>query len=77
MTDVPVHPTELAGLQALLSAASPGDVVGLMCHAERGEVEAWLRETGATVTRPEQIRAKVLAARGEVEVEVDGTHGSA
>jgi cyanophycin synthetase len=49
--------------------------VGLMCHAERGEVEAWLRAAGATVTRPEQIRAKVLAARGEVEV--DGVHGSA
>jgi cyanophycin synthetase len=75
VTDVPVHPTELAGLQAMVADAAPGDVVGLMCHAERGEAEAWLRAVGATVADPQQIRAKVLAARGEVEV--DGGHGSA
>jgi cyanophycin synthetase len=59
----------------MVADAAPGDVVGLMCHAERGEAEAWLRAVGATVADPQQIRAKVLAARGEVEV--DGRHGSA
>ena len=63
VTDVPVHPTELAGLQALLTTSGPGDVVGVMCHAERAEIAAWLRSEGATVDTPETIRAKVLQAR--------------
>ena len=62
--DVPVCPTELAGLQALVAQAEAGDTVGVMCHAERGEVDSWLRSAGATVDGPGQIRAKVLAARG-------------
>ncbi len=62
VTDVPVHPTELAGLQALVERSAPGDVVGVMCHAERVEVRAWLEERGATVDDPDVIRAKVLAA---------------
>ncbi len=61
--DVPVHPTELAGLQALVEKSGDGDVVGVMCHAERTEIDAWLRSAGATVDGPDQIRAKVLAAR--------------
>jgi len=62
--DVPVHPSELAGLRALLHASSAGDVVGVMCHAERREIADWLREAGATPDPPEAIRAKVLAALG-------------
>ena len=61
--DVPVHPTELAGLQALVDRSGDGDVVGVMCHAERTEIDAWLRSAGATVDGPDEIRAKVLAAR--------------
>ena len=34
-----------------------------MCHAERTEIDAWLRSAGATVDGPDEIRAKVLAAR--------------
>ncbi|HVD26993.1 MAG TPA: Mur ligase family protein [Mycobacteriales bacterium] len=60
--DVPVHATELAGLQALVDQAVPGDVIGVMCHAERGEIEAWLGSAGATADGPDEIRAKVLAA---------------
>ena len=33
-----------------------------MCHAERGEIDAWLRSAGATADGPDEIRAKVLAA---------------
>ena len=62
--DVPAFPTELAGLQALVAQAAAGDVVGVMCHAERGEVDSWLRSAGATVDGPDEIRAKVLATRG-------------
>ena len=60
--DVPVHATELAGLQALVDQAVPGDVIGVMCHAERGEIAAWLASAGATADGPDEIRAKVLAA---------------
>jgi cyanophycin synthetase len=63
VVDVPVHPTELAGLQSLVEESREGDVVGVMCHAERTEIDAWLRSVGATVDGPDEIRAKVLAAR--------------
>jgi cyanophycin synthetase len=62
VTDVPAYDTELAGLRALVADAVPGDVIGVMCHAERGEIAGWLRAAGATVDTPEAIRAKVLAA---------------
>jgi cyanophycin synthetase len=60
--DVPVHDTELAGLRALVDQAVRGDVIGVMCHAERDEIAAWLRSAGATADGPDEIRAKVLAA---------------
>ena len=60
--DVPAYPTELAGLEALLAEAQPGDAVGVMCHAQRTEIGEWLRGQGATVDAPADIRAKVLAA---------------
>ena len=69
MHDVPIHPTELAAVQALVAEAAPGDVVGVMCHAERVAIEAWLAAEGATVDGPDEIRAKVLAARGRHEPE--------
>jgi cyanophycin synthetase len=58
--DVPAYPTELAGLRALVESAAPGDAVGVMCHAEREEIAAWLASAGATVDSAESIRAKVL-----------------
>jgi cyanophycin synthetase len=60
--DVPVHPTELAGLKALVDAARPGDAIGVMCHAERTEIDAWLGSAGATLDGPDEVRKKVLAA---------------
>jgi cyanophycin synthetase len=62
--DVPSYPTELAGLEALLAEAGPGDAVGVMCHAERTEIADWLRGRGGSVSSPADIRAKVLAAAG-------------
>jgi cyanophycin synthetase len=64
VTDVTSHDTEVEGLAALVAQASPGDVVGLMCHAEREEVYAWLAEHGATPDSPEELADKVRAARG-------------
>ncbi|MGZ4595736.1 MAG: Mur ligase family protein [Actinomycetes bacterium] len=62
--DVPDHPTELAALQALVDEAGPCDVLGVMCHAERADLDRWLREQGATVDGPDEIRNKVLVAGG-------------
>jgi cyanophycin synthetase len=64
VTDVPAHPTELAALQALVDEAGASDVIGVMCHAERESLDRWLRERGATVDGPDEIRRKVLAAEG-------------
>lgn len=64
VSDVPSHPTELAALQALIGLALPGDVVGLMCHAERDQVQQWILDGGGTADSPDALRAKVAAARG-------------
>lgn len=64
VTSVPSYPTELAALRALLETAQAGDSVGLMCHAERAEVQAWLAEQGATADTPDVLREKVVRARG-------------
>jgi cyanophycin synthetase len=64
VTDIAAYPTELESLQALVGLAEPGDVVGLMCHAERQQVYDWLAGQGATVDTPEQLRVKVDRASG-------------
>jgi cyanophycin synthetase len=65
VADIDSYQTELAGLQALVPVAADGDVVALMCHAERSRVAAWLAERGATADTPEDVRRKVVVARGE------------
>ncbi|MGO4602687.1 tetratricopeptide repeat protein [Terrabacter sp. 2YAF2] len=67
--DVPGYETELEALQALVPHALDGDVVALMCHAERAEVDGWIREHGGKVDDARSIRRKVVAARGEHELE--------
>ena len=62
VTDVPSYRTELEAVQAILAEAGSGDVVGVMCHAERGPIGSWLTSEGAVVEAPEGIRAKVLRA---------------
>jgi len=64
VTDVPAHPGELAGLQALVGESGPGDVCALMAPAERDPILAWLRDQGAHLLDPEELRARVLLARG-------------
>ena len=58
-TDVPVHPTELAALRALLAEAAQGDVCALMAPAERDELLAWLGGRGARLLDPDELRARV------------------
>jgi cyanophycin synthetase len=62
VTDVPAYDTEVDCLAALVASAEAGDVVGLMCHAERQEVYDWLAEHGGTPDGPETLRDKVKAA---------------
>jgi cyanophycin synthetase len=61
---LPSYPTELDALQVLCGLARPGDVVGLMCHAERLEVLEWIQRCGATADGPDDLREKVRRARG-------------
>ncbi|MGD9958769.1 Mur ligase family protein [Nocardioides sp.] len=60
--DVPAYPTEVACLSALMSHAQPGDVVGLMCHADRQGVYDWIAAAGGTADDPETLKLKVRAA---------------
>ena len=71
VAEIASFPTELSGLRALVEVAQDGDVVAIMCHAEREEIYAWLAETGAVADDARSIRRKVIAARGEHEAEGD------
>jgi cyanophycin synthetase len=62
VTDVPAYDTEVECLAALVSQAATGDVVGLMCHAERQEVYDWIADRGGTPDSPETLAEKVRAA---------------
>jgi len=64
VTGVPAYPTEVDCLSALVGQALPGDVVGLMCHAQRQEAYDWIAEHGGTPDSPETLAAKVRAAAG-------------
>ena len=63
VTGIPAYDTEVACLSALVGQALPGDVVGLMCHAQREEVYTWIAEEGGTPDAPETLVAKVRAAQ--------------
>ncbi|HEX4685293.1 MAG TPA: Mur ligase family protein [Nocardioides sp.] len=63
VTDVTAYPTEVACLAALVGQARPGDVVGLMCHAERQQAYDWIAEHGGTVDTPDRLGEKVRAAQ--------------
>ncbi|MEO7132084.1 MAG: tetratricopeptide repeat protein [Dermatophilaceae bacterium] len=67
--DVPLFTGELESLLVLLQHAAGGDTIALMCHAERVEVDAWIRAHHGKVDDARAIRRKVVAARGEHELE--------
>jgi cyanophycin synthetase len=62
--DIRSHSTELAALAALVEQAQPGDVVGLMCHAERQAVYDWIAARGGTADDPHELATKVRVAQG-------------
>ena len=61
---VPAYPTELDALRAMVDTSQEGDVIGLMCHAQRDEVQQWIFDQGGTADTPEDLRDKVARARG-------------
>jgi cyanophycin synthetase len=69
VAEVDSYPTELEGLQALVSMASRGDVLAVMVHADRVKLDGWLVENGARIDSARDIRKKVVASRGEHEAE--------
>ncbi len=62
VTDVTSYDTEVECLAGLVCEARPGDVIGLMCHAQRQEVYDWIAAHGGTADDPEQLGRKVRAA---------------
>jgi len=62
-TDVPSFGSELDAVADLVPRAAPGDVVAVMCLAERDAVAGWLAERGSRVLTPGDVRALAAAAR--------------
>ncbi len=58
------HRSELPCLISLVGQAGDGDVVALMTHQDRQQVDDWLLDHGATRDDPDTLRAKVLRAGG-------------
>jgi len=69
VAEIDSYPSELEGLQALVTTAEAGDVLAVMVHADRVRLDEWLMENGATVDSAKDIRKKVIASRGEHEAE--------
>ena len=58
------HDDELGCLVSLAGQAGDGDVVAVMTHQDRADVDRWLVERGAGRDDPATLRAKVRAAAG-------------
>jgi cyanophycin synthetase len=63
VSDVAAYPTEVDCLAALVERAAGGDVIGLMCHAQRQEAYDWIAEHDGTVDSPARLGEKVREAR--------------
>ncbi len=50
--------SEVESMSELLSRSSEGDVVAVMCHAERAEALGWLSEHGATPLAPSALASR-------------------
>ena len=65
VTDIETYKTEVECLAALVAQARAGDVIGLMCHAERPAAYDLIDEHGGTPDGPDQLSAKVRAAQAD------------
>ena len=64
VTDITTYTTEVECLAGLVEEARAGDVIGLMCHAERQEAYDWITAYGGTPDGPAELAAKVRATQG-------------
>jgi cyanophycin synthetase len=67
--EVESYGTEMEGLLAAVPTLADGDALAFMCHDSQAAMRAWLADHGGTVDDPLTIRRKVVAARGEHELE--------
>ena len=56
------HDDELTGLRSLVAQAQPGDVVAVMAHQDRAEIDDWLITHGGSRDDPPILRTKVRAS---------------
>ena len=63
------HDSELAGLVSLVDQARDGDVVAIMTHQDREELDRWLLDHQATRDDAGALRAKVLRAEQRLDFE--------
>ena len=61
--DVPVYQDEMRAIRAMLKASAPGDVVGITALAQREAAFRWLRNKGARLLGPSDVRRLVKAAK--------------
>lgn len=62
-------PTEVDGVETIWQSMADGDVCAVMSHAERATTTQFLLDRGGRADRPADIRRKVVAARGEHELD--------
>ena len=68
--EVDTCPTELSAVERLLGEARPGDVVAVMCHAERVEIFEWLESVGAQRVGVERL-AQLVGRRTQASPGAD------
>ena len=73
VTIVREHPGEVAALASLVSQARTGDVIALMTHQDRAQVDAWLVEHGGRRDAVADLRIKVERATGLPPMSAEGT----
>ncbi|MGA8845042.1 MAG: Mur ligase family protein [Nocardioides sp.] len=67
VTGVPAYSSEVAVLAALVGQALPGDVVAVMCHAERQECYDWIADHDGTPDSSATLAVKARAAAAPID----------
>lgn len=62
MTITAEHAGEVAALASLVAQAQPGDVIAMMTHQDRAQVDAWLADHGGRRDSVADLRTKVRYA---------------
>jgi cyanophycin synthetase len=57
------HDSELPCLVSLVAQSKPGDVVAMMTHQDRAQVDDWLTSHGGTRDNPATLQTKAQTAQ--------------